>query len=169
MAKKNLKKLTALSIAYNVPFQPLYTKEALEKNNLEVVHKCLIGGQEYNCLMQKTYTDYENIFKSVANGENTVKQDNSVTFNSKGFVYINGNKHAIFDVIKDMEMWQIYDILNQYLNHGEEWQRDLAIKIRDYIKAQGFIQWLEYQYEKEYGETVDEYMARVEDEEGMRV
>jgi predicted nucleotide-binding protein (sugar kinase/HSP70/actin superfamily) len=169
MAKKNLKKLTALSIAYNVPFQPLYTKEALEKNNLEVVHKCLIGGQEYNCLMQKTYADYENIFKSVANGENTVKQDNSVTFNSKGFVYINGNKHAIFDVIKDMEMWQIYDILNQYLNHGEEWQRDLAIKIRDYIKAQGFIEWLEYQYEKEYGETVDEYMARVEDEEGMRV
>ena len=169
MAKKNLKKLTALSIAYNVPFQPLYTKEALEKNNLEVVHKCLIGGQEYNCLMQKTYADYENIFKSVANGENTVKQDNSVTFNSKGFVYINGNKHAIFDVIKDMEMWQIYDILNQYLNHGEEWQRDLAIKIRDYIKAQGFIQWLEYKYEKEYGETVDEYMARVEDEEGMRV
>ena len=169
MAKKNLKKLTALSIAYNVPFQPLYTKEALEKNNLEVVHKCLIGGQEYNCLMQKTYADYENIFKSVANGRNTVKQDNSVTFNSKGFVYINGNKHAIFDVIKDMEMWQIYDILNQYLNHGEEWQRDLAIKIRDYIKAQGFIQWLEYKYEKEYGETVDEYMARVEDEEGMRV
>lgn len=169
MAKKNLKKLTALSIAYNVPFQPLYTKEALEKNNLEVVHKCLIGGQEYNCLMQKTYADYENIFKSVANGGNVVKQGNSVTFNSKGFVYINGNKHAIFDVIKDMEMWQIYDILNQYLNHGEDWQRDLAIKIRDYIKAQGFIEWLEYQYEKEYNETVDEYMARVEDVEGMRV
>jgi hypothetical protein len=171
MASKNLKKLTALSIAYNVPFQPLYTKEALEKGNTECVHKALIGGKEYTCLQQYNHERLENLFKTVACGDDNMHASaNTVIFNQKSDVIsINGNRYTIFDIIKDVEFGTLNDMIGNYISHGEEWQIETAMKIKEWFKNGGFIQWLEYQYQKEYGETVDEYMARVEDEEGMRV
>lgn len=161
MAKKNLKKLTALSIAYNVPFQPLYTKEAIAKNNLEVVHMALINGQKVTCLQQLNNMDYEKLFKGETLTESTTKQDNTTVFTKKGTVSINGNRYNMLDLIKDMDMVNVYEIVDHYIGHGEDWQYDMACKIRDYIKNGGFIAWLEYQYQKEYGETVEQYESRM--------
>lgn len=167
MANKNLKKLTALSIAYNVPFQALYTKEALEKGNMEVVHKALIGGKEYTCLQTYTHEKLENLFKSIACGSAEIHEaENTVKFNQDGeTVVINGRYHAIFDIIKDVEFETLNEMIGNYISHGEEWQIEAAMKIKEWFKNGGFIQYLEYQYSKEYGETVDEYLAKT----GMEV
>jgi hypothetical protein len=162
MANKNLKKLTALSIAYDVPFQALYTKEALEKGNMEIVHKALIGGKEYTCLQTYTNEKLENLFKSIAQGNaGTHEAENTVKFNKDGeTVVINGRYHAIFDIVKDVNFEVLNDMIGKYISHGEEWQIETAMKIKEWFKNGGFIQYLEYQYQKEYGETVDEYTAR---------
>ena len=51
-------------------------------------------------------------------------------------------------------------MIGNYLTNGEDWQVETAEKIKDYMKNGGLIKWLEYQYEKEYNETVDEYAER---------
>ena len=163
MANKNLSKLQNLASVYGVEFQPLYTKEAIEKGNLQVVHKAIIGGKEYTCLQQYNNTDLEKLFKGIADGHDRIHaSENTVVFNKDGeTVSINGNRYQIFDIVKDVDFKTLNDMIGNYLTNGEDWQVETAEKIRSYMKNGGFIQWLEYQYELEYGETVDEYETRV--------
>lgn len=163
MANKNLNKLQTLSAQYNVPFQALYTKEAIAKGNLQVVHKALINGKQVNCLQQMNNTDLENLFKNASCGHDRIHApENTVIFEKNDDkVSINGNRYRIFDIIKDVDFKTLNDMLGDYLTNGEEWQVATAQKIKDYMKNGGLVEWLEYQYEKEYGETVDEYAERM--------
>lgn len=163
MANPNLKKLQNLSNQYGVEFQPLYTKEAMEKGNLQVVHNAIIGGKKYTCLARYNVQDLENLFKSIASGScNIHAPENTVIFNQNGeTLSINGNNYNIFDIVKDVEFVNMLDMVNENLNYGEEWQVENAKKIRTYLNNGGFSEWLEYRYQLEYGETVDEYAERV--------
>lgn len=162
MANKNLNKLNLLASKYDVVFQPLYTDKAIASGTLDIVHKAIINGKEYTCLQTYNNTQLEELFKSIACGQNEVHaQENKVLFTKDNErVCINGNRYSLFDVVKDLSFDRLNEILSEYLNNGEEWQVELAQKIRAYMNNGGFIQWLEYQYEKEYNETVDEYLAR---------
>lgn len=163
MANRNLAKLQNLSAQYNVPFQPLYTADALAKNNLQVVHKALIGGKQYTCLQQYNTQALENLFKSIADGKNNIHAaENTVMFNRDGeTVSINGNRYNIFDIVKDVDFKTLNDMIGDYLTNGEDWQIEVATKIKNYMKNGGYILWLEYQYEKLNGESLDEYEARM--------
>lgn len=163
MANKNLSKLQNLSAKYNVPVQPLYTAEALAKGNLDVVHKCLIGGQQVNCLQQYNNEALENLFKSIADGScNMHAPANTTVFNVDGeTVSINGNRYSIFDIVKDVDFKTLNDLIADYLTNGEDWQVETAEKIKNYMKNGGYVLWLEYQYQKEYGETPEQYEARM--------
>ena len=164
MANKNLAKLVELSNTYGVSVQALYTKEALEKGNMEVVHKAFIGGQEYTCLQQYSYEKLENLFKSIALGNMKIHTpENTVVFGQNtDTVSINGRRYKIFDIVKNVSFEVINDMVNNNYSNGTEWQVEYAKKIREWFKNGGFVQWLEYQYEKEYGETVDEYAQRMD-------
>ena len=70
----------------------------------------------------------------------------------------NENVTKMLDVVKDMEYNRICALIGDYKMNGEEWQVELANKITEWFKNGGLIQWLEYQYQKEYGVTVDEYL-----------
>lgn len=163
MANKNLNKLQNLSAQYNVPFQALYTKDAIAKGNLQVVHKALINGKQVNCLQQMNNADLENLFKNASCGHDRIHApENTVIFEKNDDkVSINGSRYRIFDIIKDVDFRTLNDMIGDYLTNGEEWQIVTAQKIKDYMKNGGLVEWLEYQYEKEYGETVDEYEARM--------
>ena len=163
MANKNLNKLQTLSAKYNVPFQALYTKDAIAKGNLEVVHKALINGKQVNCLQQMNNADLENLFKNASCGHDRIHApENTVIFEKNDDkVSINGSRYRIFDIIKDVDFRTLNDMIGNYITNGEEWQIATAQKIKDYMKNGGMVEWLEYQYEKEYGETVDEYEARM--------
>ena len=162
MANKNLNKLQNLANQYGVEFQPLYTREALEKGCLDIVHKAIIGGKEYTCLQQYNSEALENLFKSIANGTCDIHApENTCVFNKDGeTVSINGNRYNLFDIVKDMDMVTLSDMISNYIEYGQDWQIDFANKIRNFLKNGGYVQWLEYQYELEYGETVDEYAER---------
>lgn len=163
MANKNLSKLQNFANQYNVTFQPLYTREAIAKGNLQVVHKALIGGKEYTCLQQMNNTDLEKLFKGIADGTcNMHAPENTTVFSKDGeTVSINGNRYRVFDIIKDIDFKTLNDMIGNYLTNGEDWQVETAQKIKDYMKNGGLVEWLEYQYEKEYNETVDEYETRM--------
>ena len=163
MANKNLNKLQTLSAKYKVPFQALNTTEAIAKGNLEVVHKALINGKQVNCLQQMNNTDLENLFKNASCGHDRIHApENTVIFEKNDDkVSINGSRYRIFDIIKDVDFKTLNDMIGDYLTNGEEWQVETAQKIKDYMKNGGLVEWLEYQYEKEYGETVDEYETRM--------
>lgn len=172
MANKNLNKLNELSLKYNVTFQPLYTKKAVEKGNLEVVHNALIGGNKYTCLCTYNNAELEELFKNVANGTDnsyietgyTRKSRNSdkntILFKGENneIVYINGTKYNMFDVVKDMDYNRICELIGDYRLNGDEWQMEFANKITEWFKHGGLCLWLEYQYYKSYNETVDEYV-----------
>lgn len=161
MANKNLKKLQELSAKYNVPFQPLYTAKALENGNLQVVHNIMLRGQKITCLQQMTHEQLEKLFKGeTAEKQAEKKQDNTVVFTKNNTISINGNRYNLLDVIKDMEISYVYEIIENYMTHGEEWQIEMAEKLRAYMLNGGFVEWLEYQYKKEYGETVEEYAEK---------
>ena len=162
MANKNLSKLQNLANQYGVEFQALYTAEALEKGCLDIVHKAIINGKQYTCLQQYNNSDLENLFKGIADGHDRIHApENTCVFNKDGeTVSINGNRYSIFDIVKDVDFKTLNDMLSDYLTNGEEWQVETAEKIKDYMKNGGYIKWLEYQYELEYGETVDEYAER---------
>lgn len=162
MANKNLNKLQMLSAKYGVPFQPLYTKEATAKGSLDIVHKAIIGGQEYTCLQTYNNGQLEDMFKYIACGNANVHvQENTVTFTKDNQrVSINGNRYDIIDIVKDLSFDRLNEIIADYIANGEEWQIEMAQKIRAWFNDGGFVQWLEYQYQKEYGETVEEYSAR---------
>ena len=163
MANQNLRKLQNLANMYGVEFQPLYTREALAKGNMQVIHKALINGKEYTCLQQYNNTDLENLFKGIADGScNMHTPENTCVFNKDGeTVSINGNRYSLFDIVKDMDMHTLSDTISQYLEYGEDWQIDFANKIRNYMKNGGYIKWLLYQYECEYGESVEQYEERM--------
>ena len=157
MANKNLNKLQTLSAKYNVPFQALYTTEAIAKGNLQVVHKALINGKQVNCLQQYNNTDLENLFKNAACGHDRIHApENTVIFEKNDDkVSINGSRYRIFDIIKDVDFKTLNDMLGNYITNGEEWQVETAQKIKDYMKNGGLVEWLEYQYEKEQPERTD--------------
>lgn len=163
MANKNLSKLQNLANQYNVTFQAIYSKDAIAKGNLDVVHKAIIGGKQVNCLQQYNNEALENLFKSIADGScNMHAPENTTVFNKDGeTVSINGNRYSIFDLIKGYDMHTLSDMLCEYIEYGQDWQVDFANKVRAYLKNGGYVQWLEYQYELEYGETVDEYAERM--------
>ena len=161
MANKNLNKLQMLASKYDVVFQPLYTDKAITNGSLDIVHKAVINGKEYTCLQQYNNEQLENLFKTIACGNASIHaQENKVMFTKNDTVSINGNRYSLFEIVKDIEFNRLNSILSEYLNNGEEWQVELAEKIRAYMNNGGFIEWLEYQYQKEYNETVDEYLAR---------
>ena len=163
MANKNLNKLQNLANQFNVTFQPLYTREAIAKGNLQVVHKALIGGKEYTCLQQMNNADLEKLFKGIADGTcNMHAPENTTVFSKDGeTVSINGNRYNLFDIIKDMDMVTLSDMISNYIEYGADWQIDFANKVRAYLKNGGYVKWFLYQYELEYGETVDEYETRM--------
>ena len=163
MANKNLSKLQNLSAKYNVPVQPLYTAEALAKGNLDVVHKCLIGGQQVNCLQQYNSEALENLFKSIADGScNMHAPANTCVFNKDGeTVSINGNRYKIFDLIKGYDMVTLSNMLCEYIEYGQDWQVDFANKIRAWLNNGGYVLWLYYQYFQEYNETPEQYEERM--------
>lgn len=163
MANKNLNKLQNLANQYNVTFQALYTAEAIAKGNLQVVHKALIGGKEYTCLQQYNNADLEKLFKGIADGTcNMHAPENTTIFSKDGeTVSINGNRYNLFDIVKDMDMVTLSDMISNYIEYGTDWQIEFANKIRNFLKQGGYVQWLEYQYQLEYGETVDEYAERM--------
>lgn len=162
MANKNLSKLQNLANQYGVEFQPLYTAEAIEKGNLQVVHKCLINGKQVNCLQTMNNADLEKLFKGIADGTSEIHApENTTVFSKDGeTVSINGNRYSLFDIVKDMDMVTLSDMISNYIEYGTDWQIEFANKIRNFLKQGGYIQWLEYQYQLEYGETVDEYAER---------
>lgn len=162
MANKNLSKLQNLAIKYGVEFQALYTKEALAKGNMQVVHKALINGKEYTCLQQMNNESLENLFKGIADGHDRIHApENTCVFNKDGAtVSINGNRYSLFDIVKDMDMHTLSDMISNYIEYGQDWQIEFANKIRNFLKQGGYIMWLEYQYQLEYGESVDEYAER---------
>lgn len=157
MANPNLKKLNEFSAKYNVSFQPLYTKQAVEKGNLSVVHNAIIGGSKYTCLCQYNNTQLEDLFKRIASGEDTIKSDNTVLFSKNDTVSINGERYRMFDVVKDMDYNRICEIVGDYKMNGEDWQVEVANKITEWLKNGGLSLWLEYQYYKYYNEFVDDY------------
>ena len=163
MANKNLSKLQNLSAKYNVSVQPLYTAEALAKGNLDVVHKCLIGGKQVNCLQQYNSEALENLFKSIADGScNMHAAENTTVFNVDGeTVSINGNRYKIFDLIKGYDMVTLSDMLCEYIEYGQDWQVDFANKIRAWLNNGGYVLWLYYQYFQEYHETPEQYEKRM--------
>lgn len=163
MANRNLNKLQNLSAQYNVPFQPLYTADALAKNNLEVVHKAIIGGKQVNCLQQYNSESLENLFKSIASGTHNMHEpENTTIFNKDGeTVSINGNRYKIFDLVKGYDMASLSDMLCQYIEYGTDWQIDFAKRVRAWFINGGYMLWFLYQYEKLNGETLDEYEARM--------
>ena len=163
MANKNLNKLMDLSNRYGVSFQPLYTADALEKGNLQVVHKAVIGGQQVNCLQQFNNEALENLFKSIANGScNMHEPENTVIFNKDGeTVSINGNRYSIFDLIKGYDMVTLSEMLCGYIEYGQDWQVDFAKKVRAWLNNGGYVLWFYYQYFQEYHETPEQYEARM--------
>ena len=106
--------------------------------------------------------DLENLFKNASCGRNRIHApENTVVFSKDNeTISINGNRYNVFDLIKDIDFKTLNDMIGNYLTNGEDWQVETAEKIKDYMKNGGLIKWLEYQYEKEYNETVDEYAER---------
>ena len=87
---------------------------------------------------------------------------NTTVFNVDGeTVSINGNRYSIFDIVKDVDFKTLNDLIADYLTNGEDWQVETAEKIKNYMKNGGYVLWLEYQYQKEYGETPEQYEARM--------
>ena len=149
MATQNYKWFSELSAKYNVTVQPI-------KFNQKTIHVAVINGKRYTCLAQYTKQGLDDFFKSIVNGE--VKQDNTVVIKNNGSISLNGVRYDMLDVVKDMEYSRICALIGDYKMNGEEWQVELANKITEWFKNGGLIQWLEYQYQKEYGVTVDEYL-----------
>lgn len=164
MANPNKTKIENLVAKYNIKeYQPLYTAEALAKGKLDVVHNALINGKKYTCLARYNNADLENLFKQIASGHDRIHApENTVLFAQNGeTLSINGNSYNIFDIVKDVDFKTLNDMIGNYLTNGEEWQIENAKKIKSYMKNGGFIQWLEYQYQLEYGETVDQYAEKI--------
>lgn len=157
MANKNLNKLRNYANRYGVSFQPLYTKDAIEKGNLEVVHNAIIGGKKYTCLQQYNNESLENLFKGIASGHDRIHApENTVIFNKNSeTVSINGRVYDLFEIVKDMDTTTLSQMLAKYLSYGESWQREFALKLRQFLKDDGYAMMIEYRYIKEYG--VEEY------------
>lgn len=157
MANKNLNKLQELAVKYNVPFQALYTKQAIEKGNLDIVHNAIIGGKKYTCLQQYNNEALENLFKGIASGHDRIHApENTTVFSKDGeTVSINGRVYDMFEIVKDMDTTTLSEMLAKYLSYGESWQRDFALKLRQFLKDDGYAMMIEYRYIKEYG--VEEY------------
>ena len=133
--KNNINFLTELSVRYGVEFQPLYSKEAIAKGNLERVHKALIGGTEYNKLGSMNKAELEDIFKAVACGR---KADTDISFRGNN-VYVKGNKYNVLDVIKGVKVSKLLDILDgsrkdQRFRGITEWLFDDSNR-REYLKT----------------------------------
>lgn len=163
MANKNLSKLQNLANQYNVTFQAIYSKEAIKKGCLDIVHKAIIGGKQVNCLQQYNNADLEKLFKGIADGTCDMHAPlNTTIFNKDGeTVSINGNRYSIFDLIKGYDMHTLSDMLCQYLEYGEDWQIDFANKIRAWLNNGGYVVWFYYQYFQEYNETPEQYEQRM--------
>ena len=93
------------------------------------------------------------------------KAANNVSF-SKDYLYLNGNKVAIFDLIKDIEDYNVfYSILSDNKLNGSDWQIEIANKVQEWLRDGGLQLWLEYRYYVEHSETIDETCLNVDDDE----
>ena len=155
MANLNLKKLTELSVKYNVSFQPIYTDKAMEKGTLSTVHQAIIGGNKYTGLCGYNNTQLEELFKNIANGTDNSyipmtstrksrKQSEAIlktNRNGQKVAYIGGRRYTMLDVLKGVSIKSLFDIMDN--NKGKELYYTLGTWLEDWNNRLQYVRTLE--------------------------
>ena len=54
-------------------------------------------------------------------------------------LYLNGVRYDMWDIIKEMELDRVYEMINEQLQYGEDWQINMANKLRYYMMTEGIV------------------------------
>lgn len=82
----------------------------------------------------------EDKIMALKNTQSCVKQENNIMINDeRNTIYLNGVRYTMWDVIKEMELDRVYELINEQLQQGEDWQIELANKLRHYMMTEGII------------------------------
>ena len=77
---------------------------------------------------------------AMKNTQSCVKQENNIMINDeRNTIYLNGVRYTMWDVIKEMELDRVYEMINEQLQYGEDWQINMANKLRYYMMTEGTI------------------------------
>lgn len=77
---------------------------------------------------------------ALKNTQSCVKQANEVMINDeRNTIYLNGVRYTMWDIIKEMELDRVYEMINEQLQYGEDWQSELANRLRYYMLTEGII------------------------------
>lgn len=69
-----------------------------------------------------------------------IKQENDIMINDERHtLYLNGVRYDMWDIIKEMELDRVYEMINEQLQYGEDWQSELANKLRYYMMTEGIV------------------------------
>ena len=63
-----------------------------------------------------------------------VLPEHVVSFTKGDTYYKNGRRENIYETIKDINPSRLFEILNEYLTTGEDWQREYALGVLNWVK-----------------------------------